>query len=271
MDEVVMLLGEKPKELLEYVLERGIVLNLCYTEQGCWRTTTAAIIKFYPESFVVQITGRNRAHPVVLAADQLVGVSFQYTPAGGQDRFIFGTNVLSVKFGGDSVSGREITLALPEEIEIVRKKNYLRTSVPELMEVDVQLWHRSIPAPETGPTAAQVCHGYTARLVNLAADGLAVLVSTGQGPDFANGQYVGLRFTPLANETPLSFNACVSHVLPTWDGRDAAVELEMVGLEASPEGRMVLRRLCNVVGLYRTMLQTEPASQTAALRHAATT
>jgi len=271
MDEVVMLLGQKPRELLEYVLERGIILDLCCTEQARWHTVKTRVIKLYPESFVVELTGESRAHPIVPAADQLVGVSFRYREAGGQDRFIFGTNVLGVKFGYDSISGQDITLALPEEIEVIRKKNYLRTSVPSSIQIEVQLWHRSTPMPQTGPAAAQVCHGFTARLVNLAADGMAVLVSTEQGPDFANGQYVGLRFTPGANETPLSFNAYVRDVLPAMDGRGVAVELQMVGLEASPEGRMVLRRLCNVVGLYRTMLQTAPARQTAVLRDAART
>ena len=271
MDEVVMLLGQKPRELLEYILARGIILKLCCTEQGRWRSVKARVIKLCPESFVVELTRRSEAHPIALTGDQLVGVSFEDRQAGGQDRFVFGTNVLSVKFGDDGISGQDITLAVPEEIEIVRKKNYLRTSVPVSMEIDVQLWHRSTPMPQAGPAAAQVCHGFTARLVNLAADGLAVLVSAEQGPDFSNGQYVGLRFTPAANETPLSFNAYVRGVSPAWDGRDIVVELEMVGLEASPEGRMVLRRLCSVVGMYRQMLQTAPGLQEQAVWHEATT
>jgi hypothetical protein len=263
MDEVVMLLGEKPRELLDYALDSGTSLNLSWTELGRWRTAPAEILEVCADSFVVQIASSNKAQPLILALDQLVGVSFRDKALENQDRFIFGTNVLNIDFGNDAASGPEIALAMPEEIEVVRGKNYLRTTVPSSVAVDVELWHRTTA---TG-LAAQVCHGYTARLVELGADGMQLLVTAEQGPDFADGQYVGLKFTPLPNETPLSFSACVRHVLAAWDGTDLALELEMVGLEAAPEGRMVLRRLCSVVGMYRQMLQTQPAQQPHAARH----
>jgi hypothetical protein len=60
-------------------------------------------------------------------------------------------------------------------------------------------------------------------------------------------------------ETPLMFNARVRNILPTADGKSICIGLQMVGLEASPEGRLILQRLCNIVDRYYQMNQ--PASK----------
>lgn len=266
-----MLLGRKTRELLEYVLEQGIMLKLSYMEQGRWYVAVAKIVTLYPESFVAQIKRINKAHPLTLSDQQLVGVSFQYGRVSGHDKFIFGTSVVSSTADYDKGLSQSITLTLPEEIEVVRKKNYLRVNVPDSINLEAQLWHRDTAAEDNGRAVAQVCQGFAARLVTLAADRLEVAVSTDQGPDFSKGQYVALKFTPLDNETPMSLNAYVRHVLPTCQAKELVIELEMVGLEASPEGRMVLCRLCNVVSRYRAMLYSAPVSYGVPVRHAATT
>ena len=51
-------------------------------------------------------------------------------------------------------------------------------------------------------------------------------------------------------ETPLVFNAQIRNVLPDADSRSAYLGLQIVGLEASPEGRQVLSRLVGVVERY---------------------
>ncbi len=265
-----MLLGRKTRELLEYVLEQGIMLKLSYMEQGRWYVGPAKIVTLYPESFVAQIKRINKVHPLALSSEQLVGVCFQCDGEKGHDKFIFGTSVTSGTADCDKDS-QSITLALPEEIEVVRRKSYLRVSVPDSINVEAQLWHRATAAEDNGRAVAQVCHGFAAKLVSLAADRLEVAVSTDQGPDFSKGQYVRLKFTPQDNETPISLNAYVRHVLPAREAKEVVIELEMVGLEASPEGRMVLRRLCNVVSRYRAMLHSTPVSGVVPVRHAATT
>jgi hypothetical protein len=266
-----MFLGRKTGELLEYVLEKGIMLNLSYMEQGRWYAAAAKIATINPESFVAKIETITKAHPLNLSPEQLVGVCFQCDGEKGHDKFIFGTSVVSSTADYDKGLSQSITLTLPEEIEVVRRKSYLRVNVPDSINVEAQLWHRGTAAEDNGRAVAQVCHGFAAELVSLAADRLEVAVSTGQGPDFSKGQYVGLKFTPLKNETPISLNAYVRHVLPTWEAEEFVIELEMVGLEVSPEGRMVLRRLCNVVSRYRAMLYSAPVSGVVPVRHAATT
>ena len=70
---------------------------------------------------------------------------------------------------------------------------------------------------------------------------------------FRNGQFIGMRFTPLPYETPLVLNAQIRNMLPRSDGNSIYLGLQIVGLEASPEGRRVLSRLVSVVEQYYKM------------------
>jgi hypothetical protein len=62
-----------------------------------------------------------------------------------------------------------------------------------------------------------------------------------------------MRFTPLPYEEPLLLNAQIRAMLPTADGESICLGLQMVGLEASSQGREVLSRLVGVVEQYYQM------------------
>jgi len=75
--------------------------------------------------------------------------------------------------------------------------------------------------------------------------------------DFRKGQFLGVRFTPMPYEVPLMFNVQVRNVLPTADRADLCLGLQIVGLEASEEGRQTLGRLAKVVERYHQINQAE--------------
>jgi hypothetical protein len=75
--------------------------------------------------------------------------------------------------------------------------------------------------------------------------------------DFHKGQFIGVRFTPMPYETPLMFNAQIRNILPTADHAGLCLGLQIVGLEASDEGRQVLSRLAAVVDRYHQLNQSE--------------
>ena len=89
-------------------------------------------------------------------------------------------------------------------------------------------------------------------------------------PQFRKGQFIGMRFTPLPYETPLVIDAQIRNALPRSDRKSIYLGLQLVGLEASSEGREVLTRLVGVVEQYYKMNQSgkKPTEQTA---HAAAT
>ena len=75
--------------------------------------------------------------------------------------------------------------------------------------------------------------------------------------DFRKGQFLGVRFTPMPYEIPLMFNAQVRNVLPTADHTGLCLGLQIVGLEASEDGRQTLSRLAQVVERYHQINQSE--------------
>ena len=86
--------------------------------------------------------------------------------------------------------------------------------------------------------------------MDISAGGAQVVVDVEQNPDFKKGQFIGLRFTPMPYEMPLMFNAQIRNILPTADDEGLCLGLQIVGLEASDEGREVLSRLVGVVERY---------------------
>jgi len=62
-------------------------------------------------------------------------------------------------------------------------------------------------------------------------------------------------------EKPLILDAQIRNILPTADGKNICLGLQIVGLEASPEGRGVLQRLCNVVERYFQINQSGAKQQ----------
>ncbi len=251
VDEVIMLLGEKSREILDCVQQNRIPAKMSYCIDQRWRRNRVFIETLTDESLVVTVTPRMSSSELGIQHGQLVGISFQCEYGHSQDRFIFGSEVLGAQ-------NEQISLAMPEEIEIVRNKSFLRCAVPEGVIIDTEMCQKKQQDGRLVKAAAHICQGWSGQLIELSADSLSVAVSTMQGPDLRKGDYLTVRFVPFDNETPLTVNACVKSMMPTEKAQEVSLDMEIIGLEASPEGRMVLRRLCSVVSQYRQ--QAKPVS-----------
>jgi hypothetical protein len=98
----------------------------------------------------------------------------------------------------------------------------------------------------TGPSVPGAPNGTTAPRAGAAG-----------AADFRKGQFLGVRFTPMPYEVPLMFSAQVRNVLPTADHAGLCLSLQIVGLEASEDGRQTLSRLAKVVERYHQINQSE--------------
>jgi hypothetical protein len=212
---------------------------------------------------------------VNIQVNQPVGISLKY----GYGKFIFETTVVALQPLSDPTSGGTIALMVPERIELVQRRSYFRVDVPSSLKVNVMLWHRRYTdeMPETQQIETQTsdsrrmpqeCY-WQGKLTDISAGGVKIVVDTGQksakgeispkgGPDFKRGQFIGLRFTPMPYEMPLMFDAQIRNILPTAGEKSICLGLRIVGLEASPEGRQVLQRLCNVAEHYYQINQCTP-------------
>jgi hypothetical protein len=190
-----------------------------------------------------------------IQVNQPVGISLKY----GYGRFIFETTVVALQPSTGSENCGTVSLMVPEQIEMVQRRSYFRVDVPSSLKVNVMLWHRSyIDKPETQQIVTQTSDSrkmpqeryWQGKLTDISAGGVQIVVDAAEKPDFERGQFVGLRFTPMPYETPLMFDAQIRNVLPTACEKGICLGLRIVGLEASPEGRQVLQRLCSVAEYY---------------------
>ena len=277
VNDVTMFLEAEPRRILQAVIEKKVPAIMSYLSRGKWYVAKILLTDLGANMLIVQVPPRKEPRPINIQAEQPVGISLKY----GYGKFIFETTVLgfgpSPNMGHEpysasqnqdpTTSGGRIVLAVPERIELVQRRSYFRVDVPSSLKVNVSLWHRcysdTATCAETSNPRENACGKSTAtperywqgRLTDISAGGAQIVVDNEQKPDFRKNQFVGLRFTPMPYETPLILNAQIRNILPTADGKSICIGLQLVGLEASTEGRSLLHRLCNVVEQYYRMNQ----------------
>ncbi|MHC4677941.1 MAG: flagellar brake protein [Planctomycetota bacterium] len=275
MNEVMTPRGVEPGKILQIAIEKKVPAIMSYLSKHKWHVAKVVLAELAGDRFSVEtMAPRKRQRPINIRVGQPVGISFKYE----YGKFVFDTTVAGLEPsrnpGDHREGGGTIILTVPDKIEVVQRRSYFRVSVPESLKVKVLLWHRSGKREQRGHVhdgAEEIHNGATGRLVDISAGGAQVVVpvgvsgenAPGQEGDFKKGQFVGMRFTPLPYETPLVLSAQIRNVLPTADGEDASLGLQIVGLEASPEGREVLTRLIGVVEQYYQINQSGAKQQNA--------
>jgi hypothetical protein len=252
MNEVVMLHQISPAGMLQEMMKENVPLNLSAFRAGRWHVNRVLLTDIRADTFDVRVSPRKKNEQNQLNTDQSVGISFRCEY--GQGTFIFNTKVVALKSSlNDEITDEVLVLQIPEQIEVVQKQNFKRVQVPASLDVDVALWHKNVPNGKASDNHVRVLHGFKGALINISAGGLQVAIQHLHGPALEKEQFVHLEFVPLPNETPLKFNAYVRKVLPDAHQDYMLIGLQIVGLEASSEGRMVLQRICSIVQQYRQM------------------
>jgi hypothetical protein len=283
MNEMVTLREDQSERVLQTVIDERKTAIMSYSSRGKWHVAKVILINISDGKLSIEsLRSKQKQHPINIQVDQPVGISFKHKFG----KFVFDTTVRSLEpsfsQGSCDGCGGRIILASPETIKVVERRSYYRVEVPESLKVKVLMWHRS--AKYDSPTnmhsrldqVRDCCQG---RLIDISAGGMQVIAffekeAESHNPDenqpasdecgtsnienmnFKKGQFIGLRFTPLPYETPLILSAQIRNVLPTEDGKGISIGLQIVGLEASPEGHEVLTRLISVVGKYYQINQT---------------
>jgi hypothetical protein len=263
MNDLTMLNGTEPREILQAVIKKKIPAILSFLSWGKWQIAKVFLTSLGANRLDIQLSPRKenpayssdtyqKSYSIDIQVNQPVGISIKY----GYGKLIFETTVVGIESSSDPEKRRTISLLVPDRIEVVQRRSYFRVNVPASMKVIVMLWHRRCKneAPQSSDAAPESY--WQGRLADISAGGVQLVVDKEQKPDFKKGQFMGLRFTPMPYETPLMFNAQIRNILPTADGKSICLGLRIIGLEASTEGRQVLQRLCNVVEKYYQMNQS---------------
>ena len=249
MNEVMTPGGVDSRKALQAAIDDKVPAIMSYLSKNKWHVAKVLMIDLDEDQLKVESTSSgDKKRPINIQVDQPVGISFKY----GYGKFVFDTVVQGLEQSSGQDARREhggtVVLSLPDKIEVIQRRSYFRVHVPESLKVQVLLWHRTGSLKDHigrgGHDAADemknCCHG---RLVDISAGGAQVAVPKQQGAsgvDFKKGQFVGVRFTPLPYETPVLLSAQIRNILPTVDGSSSSLGLQIVGLEASAEGRILL-------------------------------
>jgi len=265
--EVTMMDVSQTEQILQNAGDSKISAIMSYLSRGKWHVAKVVFSAFDTDTISVQTTqSHHKSQPININIEQPVGVSFK------QDygKFVFDATVTDLRPATEPGAGGTIVLTVPRGIEVIQRRSYFRVEVPESFRVKVTMWRRkgredsSKPALETFGRGADYCTG---TLVDISAGGAQVALDEssedGSATDLQlrNGQFIGMRFTPLPYETPLVLNAQIRNMLPRADGNKIYLGLQIVGLEASPEGRQTLARLVGVVERYYKMNQDAQAKK----------
>ena len=256
MNEVMTPRGVDPEKILQIAINMKVPAIMSYLSKDKWHVAKVLLTNLDGDRLHVESTISRRQRPINIRVDQPVGISFKH----GYGKFVFDTTVKALEPSTDPETHRErggtIVLAFPDKIEVIQRRSYFRVSVPESLNVKVLLWHRSGKRGETDPkhdTASEMHNCCQGRLMDISAGGAQIIVPNQDDAGKANfkkGQFISMRFTPLPYETPLVLSAQIRNALPTADGKSVSLGLQIVGLEASSEGRQVLTRLIGIVERY---------------------
>lgn len=256
MNEVLMIHGTRPEKILRNVLANNTPVFISYQLDGKWHISRILLNNLSDETFTVRISPQKKGSEIQLEVNQVVGISFQHGYGGGYDKFVFDTVVEDIEFLENNGLVGSISLSIPEQIEVVPQRSYARVCPPADLDVQVLFWHR-YSISDDGEFTIAAGPDLEGTLIDLSAGGIQIGIEAAQSKNFKNGDCVGLRFSPLPHETPLMCNAQAMRVVARANGSSFSLGLKLIGLEASPEGRMVLQRICNIVDQYQQMNQPD--------------
>lgn len=255
MNEVMILRDAETTKVLQTAIDKKIPAAMSYLCGGKWRLARIQLAELELDRLEVKVARQLKSNSIRLEVGQPVGIAFKY--GYGYDEFVFDTVVLGLEAASELTYGGTITLAVPEQIEQVPRNSFLRVKVPKSLKIAVQMRHHYYSDDSEKIKSFPSSLSWRGRLVDISVEGLQVMVDATRERDFKKGQSIGLRFTPMPCETPLMFNAEVRNVIPKPENGSICLGLEMVGLEASPEGRLVLSRIVGIAEQYYQMNQSK--------------
>jgi hypothetical protein len=264
MSEIVILQGQEARTVLSAVVEQQAPAIMSYLSKDKWHVAKVTLKWLRDDKLYIEgCHASGKPHPINIRISQPVGINFKHA----YGKFVFDTVVVGLEPSVVPEAGGTIVLTVPERIGVIQRRSYFRVNVPESLKVSVVIWHRSGSRQVKEP----MHNYYEGRLMDISAGGAQIVIPVKNGKmesapgssvfDFHKGQFVGVRFTPLPFETPLVFNAQIRNILPTADHSALCLGLQIVGLEASEDGRNILVRIATVVERYYDINQDSGKQQ----------
>lgn len=228
--------------------ESPLSLSLCIC--GKWKTASAKIAEIGKYSFLIKFQN-DIEKQISLKTDQPVGINCTIE----HKKFVFESKIIEA----EKPKTHLISLQMPEKIEKLPRRSYIRVPVPQSLVVKVMFWHRGYDDNKNIEPAQDYWQG---RLLNISAGGMMINIDKQRQQDFETSQLVGLQFTPMPYEKPILLEALIRHKEADPDTGDIHLGLQFLGLEASKQGRQKLHYLTELIKDYETINNSTDQPQT---------
>ena len=136
LNEMVMIHGVKPNRMLETAFERRVPISMSFLSDHRWHVVRTVITDINEGGFNLRVTPKKKAHSAGVKAGDMVGLSFKYGYGGNYDKFVFDTVVADT--GHSAATQGIITLAIPQQIELVPRRSYRRVCLPQSLDINIR-------------------------------------------------------------------------------------------------------------------------------------
>ena len=247
--------GNELKEILDELVKSSAPGQMTRLSEGKWHQQKITLTKLVDGRLHVLCTAKRSSHLADIQVDLPVGISCKHH----DNKVIFETTVTDFDPSANSPKGGTISLALPDRIEMVEKRGYVRVTPPEALSIKVMFWHRGYDDNSTDVPTENYWQG---QLVNLSASGMQIGIAASKELNFDIGQFIGIQFTPMAYQKPFVLEGQIRHIIKAHDGSTIRLGVQILGLEANTEGRDLLHKLVDVVQHYFDMNEAASNKQT---------
>jgi len=248
MKKSQILKGQEIGKTLESAVNQQADATMTHLSGSKWKTTNVNFSAGNGNAIHISIDDSEPQGSTNIQIDQPVGISFEHN----SKRYIFETMVVAIEPTANPEQTGKILLGIPEKMEEMGRRAYLRQDVPRSLKVKVLFWHRGYNDDSVDVPLENYWQG---RLINLSAGGVQLAISLEQAPNFKIGQFVGLQFTPMPYEKPITLEGQVKHLAKTEDGKELTLGVHALGLEVNSQGRITLHRIIDVVNHYQQLSQ----------------
>ena len=232
-------IGKECTNLLETALLKRLPLTITNKDvENNWQVYKSHILSIQGRRMVIAMPSpHTNSAPMEPAQGQEIAATFKK----GYNKCLFVTRIISqgrteLEPGNFIPS---VTLYMPEQVEKIQRRAYERTDVPKGEPIPVTFWSTS--------ESDQKFHG---QLLNLSAGGIGVSAAGDQVPRFIDDQQCQVQFVPLPGQEPILALARFRHVGDPDENDSARLGFQFIALEATEEGRNLLRRIGRVVTIY---------------------
>jgi hypothetical protein len=230
------------RSVLEWAVERQVLIAVSMCTEGQWHNMRSQIFRFDPSQKVLQITfpivSDNGPPPEIGTGDKL-GIAFR---RGHKKCILIGQVVLRRNEAGpDNQSIDTLLLRVVDGLRELQRRVYQRIAIPRDRFIAVKLWEGGIPSP--GEPSWPLCAG---RLANVSVGGILVEVRADQNPRLGVGDAVGTEIIVAHHREPLVVESHYRHCCLEAEDR-LGLGLQFIGLEHNLPGRASIAQMAEFV------------------------